>query len=160
MESIEIVKAKVRTPKGTVNRFNAFGIGGGGGGEPGKDGGYYIPSVTKVDANTIRIQFAASEEGMMDIDDVYVTLPKGNDGDDGGYYYPSVSQVSSGKIRINFTASDPENMPEASETEIILPKGDNGKTPIKGQDYYTEAEKTEMVSAVLAALPKYNGEVQ
>lgn len=35
----------------------------------------------------------------------------------------------------------------------------SGKTPIKGEDYFTEADKTEMVSAVIAALPKYNGEV-
>ena len=45
------------------------------------------------------------------------------------------------------------------------PKGDPGipgppgKTPVKGVDYYTEADKQEMVSAVIEALPKYNGEV-
>lgn len=38
-------------------------------------------------------------------------------------------------------------------------KGADGKTPVKGEDYYTEADKTEMVNAVVAALPKYNGEV-
>ena len=31
--------------------------------------------------------------------------------------------------------------------------------PQKGVDYFTEAEKNEMVSAVISALPKYNGEV-
>lgn len=35
--------------------------------------------------------------------------------------------------------------------------GANGKTPVKGTDYFTEADKTEMVNAVLAALP--NGDV-
>jgi hypothetical protein len=42
------------------------------------------------------------------------------------------------------------------------PKGDPGKdgrTPVKGTDYYTEADKAEIVNAVIAALPKYNGEV-
>lgn len=38
-------------------------------------------------------------------------------------------------------------------------KGADGYTPIKGTDYFTEADKTEMVSAVISALPKYNGEV-
>jgi len=41
-------------------------------------------------------------------------------------------------------------------------KGDPGKdgyTPIKGTDYFTEADKTEMVSAVIAALPVYDGSV-
>ena len=39
-------------------------------------------------------------------------------------------------------------------------KGDNGYTPQKGVDYYTDADKAEMVSAVLAALPVYEGEVE
>lgn len=32
-------------------------------------------------------------------------------------------------------------------------KGADGYTPKKGVDYYTEADKTEMVDAVLAAMP-------
>lgn len=39
-------------------------------------------------------------------------------------------------------------------------KGDPGKdgyTPVKGTDYYTEAEKEEMVKAVLAKLPYAEG---
>lgn len=37
--------------------------------------------------------------------------------------------------------------------------GVDGKTPVKGTDYFTEADKTEMVQSVISALPKYNGEV-
>lgn len=37
--------------------------------------------------------------------------------------------------------------------------GADGYTPIKGKDYFTSADKTEMVNAVISALPKYNGEV-
>ena len=37
--------------------------------------------------------------------------------------------------------------------------GIDGYTPQKGVDYYTEADKAEMVSAVIAALPVYDGEV-
>lgn len=36
-------------------------------------------------------------------------------------------------------------------------KGADGKTPVKGTDYYTEVDKTEMVNAVLAALPTWTG---
>lgn len=36
-------------------------------------------------------------------------------------------------------------------------KGDAGKTPVKGTDYFTESDKQEMVSAVLAALPTAEG---
>ena len=31
--------------------------------------------------------------------------------------------------------------------------GTNGTTPVKGTDYFTSADKTEMVNAVKAALP-------
>lgn len=44
-----------------------------------------------------------------------------------------------------------------------LPRGFNGlpgKTPQKGIDYFTDAEKKEMVNAVLSGLPVYGGEVQ
>lgn len=37
--------------------------------------------------------------------------------------------------------------------------GAPGKTPAKGTDYFTAADKAEMVNAVIAALPVYKGEV-
>ena len=39
------------------------------------------------------------------------------------------------------------------------PPGAPGKTPEKGVDYWTPADKAEMAQEVLAALPTYNGEV-
>ena len=39
-------------------------------------------------------------------------------------------------------------------------QGDPGYTPVKGVDYYTAADNAEMVSAVLASLPVYTGEVE
>lgn len=38
--------------------------------------------------------------------------------------------------------------------------GEDGYTPVKGTDYYTEEDKTEIVNAVIVALPVYNGEVE
>lgn len=35
--------------------------------------------------------------------------------------------------------------------------GTDGKTPVKGTDYWTDADKTEMVNSVLAALPTWTG---
>ena len=35
--------------------------------------------------------------------------------------------------------------------------GADGKTPVKGTDYHTEADKGEMVNRVLAALPAWEG---
>ena len=37
--------------------------------------------------------------------------------------------------------------------------GADGKTPVKGTDYFTVADKNEMVNAVISALPKYTGGV-
>lgn len=39
------------------------------------------------------------------------------------------------------------------------PAGQDGKTPIKGEDYFTAADKAEMVADVVAALPVYDGSV-
>jgi hypothetical protein len=38
------------------------------------------------------------------------------------------------------------------------PAGRDGKTPVKGTDYFTASDKAEMVSAVIKALPVYAGE--
>ena len=40
---------------------------------------------------------------------------------------------------------------------LIGPAGPAGYTPVKGTDYFTEEDKTEMVNAVLAALPAAEG---
>lgn len=37
--------------------------------------------------------------------------------------------------------------------------GADGYTPVKGTDYWTDADKQQMVADVIAALPVYNGEV-
>lgn len=36
---------------------------------------------------------------------------------------------------------------------IVAIKGEPGRTPVKETDYFTPKDKTEMVAAVLAALP-------
>lgn len=41
--------------------------------------------------------------------------------------------------------------------EIVGIPGEDGKTPVKGTDYYTEADKQEMVELVIAALPTVEG---
>lgn len=54
---------------------------------------------------------------------------------------------------------------EKGDTGAIGPQGPqgnpgaDGKTPVKGEDYYTAAEREELVQAVAAALPRYAGGV-
>lgn len=35
--------------------------------------------------------------------------------------------------------------------------GDDGYTPVKGTDYFTDADKAELVSSVLSSLPAWTG---
>ena len=77
----------------------------------------------------------------------------GEKGDDGGYYTPYVN--SSGILA--WTASK-AGMPAVADANVKGKDGDPGKTPVLGTDYFTEADKAEMVAAVIAALPVYGGE--
>ena len=52
---------------------------------------------------------------------------------------------------------DPFTYEDFTEEQLAALKGADGKTPVKGTDYYTAADKAEMVNAVLAALPTWNG---
>lgn len=47
-----------------------------------------------------------------------------------------------------------------NELPFLENTGPAGYTPKKGVDYFTENDIAEMVSAVIAALPVYNGEVE
>lgn len=47
---------------------------------------------------------------------------------------------------------------DQGETGPAGKDGADGKTPVKGTDYFTEADKEELVNAVIAALPVYGGE--
>lgn len=95
--------------------------------------------------------------------------PAGNDGADGGYYTPSVS--ASGDL--TWTGSEP-GMPQIPGANIMGPAGADGApgaqgppgsdgadghTPVRGVDYWTQADQQQMVQDVIAALPVYNGEV-
>ena len=49
-------------------------------GADGADGGYYTPTVTQPDANTMRLSFSPSKEGMTAVSDTDITLPSGGSG--------------------------------------------------------------------------------
>lgn len=46
---------------------------------------------------------------------------------------------------------------EKGDTGVDGAKGVDGKTPVKGIDYWTAADKTEIVNDTLAALPTWAG---
>lgn len=46
---------------------------------------------------------------------------------------------------------------DGSDVGLKGDKGIDGKTPVKGTDYWTSADKAEIVNDTLAALPKWTG---
>ena len=57
--------------------------GGGGTATPGEPGGYYTPTVSQPDANTMEVAYTPSAEGMPEVRPVQVTLPAGPQGNPG-----------------------------------------------------------------------------
>ena len=49
-------------------------------GPEGEAGGYYTPAVTQPDANTMRLSFSPSKEGMTAVSETDITLPSGGSG--------------------------------------------------------------------------------
>ena len=68
----------------------------------------------------------------------------------GTVFYPTVSAEGV----ISWTNNG--GLPNPEPVNI---KGEDGATPVKGRDYYTDADKEAMVNDVIAALPVYKGEV-
>ena len=96
------------------------------------------------------------------------TINIGGNGDGGATFIPSVS--ADGVI----SWTNDKGLPNPEPVNIKGVKGDkgdkgeageNGKdgadgyTPVKGKDYFTDSDKAEMVSSVIAALPVYDGSV-
>lgn len=112
-------------------------------------------NVATVDVDVQEVVEAALAEakasGAFDGKDGYTPIKDVDyrDGIDGVSPKVSVSPITGGHSVTFTSAYGPVNF------DVM-----NGKTPVKGQDYYTQADKDEMVASVIAALPVYNGEVE
>lgn len=63
--------------------------------------------------------------------------------------------VADGKLRYN--GSDVGLKGDKGDTGASGKDGSDGKTPVKGTDYWTAADKAEIVNSVLSALPTWTG---
>jgi len=59
-------------------------------------------------------------------------------------------------LHLTFKIPKGEKGPKGDKGDIGE-NGNNGKTPVKGEDYFTDEDKEEMVNAVLNALPRAEG---
>ena len=115
--------------------------------------------VTSVNGKIGAVQLTAADVGALPTSTVIPTVPDNVSAfrNDAGYL--TEHQDISGKL-------DASELPTAINTALAQAKasgefdgepGAPGYTPVKGTDYFTEEDKTELVNAVLAALPAAEG---
>lgn len=75
------------------------------------------------------------------------------------YYHYQVVKVDESYVYLSGYVSIRGATGSKGATGDTGPQGEPGYTPVKGEDYFTQADKEEMVASVIAALPVYNGEV-
>lgn len=78
----------------------------------------------------------------------------------GNSYVRNDAVYHSGSSYIYLNSSAPADVePGTDETvwQLLVAKGKDGYTPVKGDDYWTEEDKEELVDSVLAELPTWEG---
>jgi hypothetical protein len=153
------VKITVTNKSGSQSQMVYDGKDGtGGSGGSGEDGGYYTPSVNE---STGVLSWLASKSGMPAVASANVKGPKGDTGDpgeDGGHYTPSVNE-STGVLSWQASKS---GMPTVASANVKGPKGDTGDSgspgkdgysPVRGTDYWTDADKAAIVADTMSELP-------
>lgn len=145
-------------------------------GDKGEDGGYYKPSI-----NGNLISWQPSKTDMPQVADSALTLRA----DDISYHdsfelgFENVGQTLDALVAgVDATRKDVLRLNKSEHTHAnkdtldklsvsngklqynnsdVGLKGDKGDTPVKGTDYWTAADKTEIVNDTLAALPTWTG---
>lgn len=127
----------------------------------GADGGYYTPAVSSAGL----LSWTPSKSDMPAVPSADIKGPKG----DAGYTpvkgkdYVDGTSVTVASVSTSSEDGGSNVVTFSDGTSVTVKngsKGTKGDTPVKGTDYFTEADKAEMVDAVVAALPKYAGEVE
>ena len=135
----------------------------------GAAGGYYTPAVSSAGL----LSWTPSKSDMPAVPSADIKGPKGDD----GYTPKKGTDYVDGKDGTSVTVANVSTSSEDGGSNVVTfsdgktltvkngskgSKGDPGAagyTPVKGTDYWTAADRQSMVNDVVAALPKYNGEV-
>ena len=102
------------------------------------------------------IEFQKNNTGMVELQKNNASLSfsetvlKGDKGDPG--ITPHIGENGNWYLGTTDTGK-----PSRGEKGAKGDKGDKGDTPVKGTDYWTAADKTEIVNDTLAALPTWTG---
>lgn len=133
-------------------------------GPQGASGGYYVPAIEQTGENELEVSFSPSLPDMPYVAPVKVTVTpvpdSGGNVDLTGY---ATEQYVKDYAQPKGNYLESTALPTAINTALAQAKasgefdGKDGYTPVKGTDYYIEADKTEMVNAVLSALPTWTG---
>ena len=118
------------------------------GGGGGKNGGYYVPSVTQPTEDTMEVRYTHSDTSMPEVGSVIVALPQGEKGDTGADGYTPVKGTD------YWTASDKaEVVAEAAAAIDLTSYAKKTEVPTK-----TSQLTNDSGYLTLATLPKYGGE--
>lgn len=156
------MSGSVITPQSLSGNVGAKTINIGGNGD---DGATFIPSVS-----ADGIISWTNDKDLPNPEPVNIKGVKGDKGDKGDRGLQGVQGIQ-GERGEKGQKGDKGDRGEQGIQGVQGLKGENGKdgtngkdgadgyTPIKGTDYFTETDKAEMVSAVISALPVYDGSV-
>lgn len=118
-------------------------------------GSMMISSVYKVDGNTSKWEFDATQIEAGAISYSNDALPNTSTVADALDALVPKSHTHANKDTLD-KLSDSNGKLQYNGSDVGL-KGDKGDTPVKGTDYWTAADKAEIVNDTLAALPKWTG---
>lgn len=138
----DVTGTNIRGPQGKPGQNGTDGT-------DGENGATFTPSVSPEGVISW-----TNDKQLANPESVNIKGSQGERGENGYYFTPDVSQTGDLSWTNNGGLQNP------STVNIKGPQGEPGKTPEKGVDYWTEADKQEIVAETIAALPVYNGEVQ
>lgn len=128
--------------------------------------GFVFPAMQKAHTHTNKtvLDLLSVADGKLQYNgsDVGIKGDKGADGKDGSNGKDGTNGITptigtNGNWYLGTTDTGKPSRGEKGDKGADGTNGTNGKTPVKGTDYWTAADKAEMVKDTLAALPTWTG---